>query len=157
MKCKDDPPSRVPAAFCTQTNGLVTLQSFSIISSMLTSPFWDTLDSMLVSHSQSSLYFSLNTVHSFSFSPTCCLRRDSCRSTAAQAELASSLKGQTKSNRHQKGSSAAEISGARLICFKCVAALPVRVFHLLKTGCSSEKKKICRLVSALLYCLQSKL
>lgn len=56
-----------------------TLRSFSIISSMLMSPFWDTLLSMLVSHSQSSLYFSLKTVHSFSFSLTCCLRSDSCR------------------------------------------------------------------------------
>lgn len=66
---------------------LFTLRSFSIISSILMSPFWETLLSILVSHSQSSLYFSLNTVHSFSFSLTCCLRRDSCKSTATYKNL----------------------------------------------------------------------
>lgn len=68
-----------------------TLRSFSIISSMLTSPFWDTLLSMLVSHSQSSLYFSLKTVHSFSFSLTCCLRSDSCGRTAIHDKLTAPL------------------------------------------------------------------
>lgn len=57
----------------------ITFVSFSIISSMLTSPFCETLLSMWVSHSHSSLFFSLNTAHSFSLSLTCCRRRHSYR------------------------------------------------------------------------------
>lgn len=50
----------------------LTFLSFSIISSMRMSPFWETLPSIWVSHSQSSLFFSLKTAHSFSRSLTCC-------------------------------------------------------------------------------------
>lgn len=53
-----------------------TFLSFSIISSMRMSPFWETLLSICVSHSQSSLFFSLNTAHSFSLSLTCCRRKE---------------------------------------------------------------------------------
>lgn len=53
-----------------------TFLSFSIISSMTMSPFWETLLSICVSHSQSSLFFSLKTAHSFSFSLTCCRRKE---------------------------------------------------------------------------------
>lgn len=50
----------------------LTFLSFSIISSIRMSPFWETLPSIWVSHSQSSLFFSLKTAHSFSRSLTCC-------------------------------------------------------------------------------------
>lgn len=63
----------------SRQNCMLTLRSFSIISSMLMSPFCETLLSICVSHSHSSLFFSLNTAHSFSFSLTCCLRKDSWR------------------------------------------------------------------------------
>lgn len=126
-----------------QSAAFPTLRSFSIISSMLMSPFCETLLSMLVSHSQSSLYFSLNTVHSFSFSLTCCRLRDSYetqRQTSGE-EHHFACQNDRKLSRVSQGSSHRErrLRHERVICIKQWMPFPVCMhFFQPYTGCCGQ-------------------